>query len=152
MNAKFVVQDRWEIAVVGIHRDKTLYFYSQALTAFGTWATFMVRIRNLQSGTDYYGRNYGWIATTNAGQVFKRDQRFSADFSAAYMYCGCGTIWSDIQPGTETVMVVAFDVPETTQSLKLRSVTWLGEIRAEQPFVEFAVPDFDKVPAYKPNN
>ena len=54
--------------------------------------------------------------------------------------------------GAETVIVVSFDVPETTKAIKLRSVTWLGEIRTEKPFVEFSVPDFDKVPAYKPNN
>ena len=138
------------MTLVGIHRDKTLYFYSSAKTAFGVYATFLMKIRNKQTGTDYIGHEVSWAVLDDSGKATTYKNLSAPDEYAAYMFCGCATFFSDVQPGAETVAVLVMDVSETAKELRLIPyATVQGNAIAVAP--GFIVHDFDKVPAYKPN-
>jgi hypothetical protein len=147
MNTKATLENgAWELTVVGVHRDKTLYFYGSAKVAFGIWATVMVKTKNLQSGTDYLERNLSWyVAAIPSAKIVRHDPLAPDDY-AAYMFCGCSTSFTDINPGSEHVVVMVFDVPEDTTELRIVSAS-------DQPLQPvFGITNFDQVPKYTPNN
>ena len=63
------------------------------------------------------------------------------------MYGGYDSIYHDINPGEERVIVVTFDVPEDTKSLLIAPASSFSNPWTEPRFL---VANFDQVPAYKP--
>lgn len=138
--------DKWDITYVGEFRDKTIFFYDNGKTAFGTWATVEFRIRNLQSGSTSLGDDFSFVAIDQDGKVYDYD--ISATGNARWQYCGCSTLFSEVDPGAETVIVLTFDVPETTTSLTI--VPTDGSFSDKQlPAPHFQISNFDQVPAFK---
>ena len=141
------IQGKWQITYVGEFRDKTVYLYDSGKTAFGIWATIQLRIKNLQSGTDHISKNFGFIAADQSGKTYEDD--LSASHQAAWQYCGCDTIYEDLAPGQETVIVITFDVPENTQTLTIVPTTDIfNSTVLATP--RFTLANFNQVPAWKP--
>jgi hypothetical protein len=139
------LSDKWDITYVGEFRDKTVYFYDTGKTAFGMWATVEFRIRNLQSGSTSIGDGYGFVAIDQDGKTYTYD--IEATQNARWQYCGCSTLFTEVGPGEETVIVITFDVPETTKTLTL--VPTDGAFSQKLlPAPRFAINNFDQVPAY----
>jgi hypothetical protein len=145
-NATATLQGKWQITYVGEFRDKAIYFYDTSKVAFGVWATVQFRVKNLQSGTDHLGATAGFVAIDPAGNVI---EEAGVSGRAAWMYCGCDTVFSDINPGQEKVIVVTFDVPDGTTSLTIALTT---SAFSSTPLREprWQVANFDRVPAFKP--
>ncbi len=141
------LQGKWEITYVGEFRDKTVFFYDNAKTAFGTWATIQFRIKNIQSGSTSIGSDYSFVAMGQDGKSY--DENFGATLYTAWQYCGCDTHVDEIGPGQETVIVMTFDVPETTQTLTFAPTS---ELFSSTPLAapRFLISTFNQVPAWKP--
>lgn len=145
-NTAATLQGKWQITYVGEFRDKTIYLYDSGKVAFGVWATVQFRVKNLQSGTDYLGATAGFVAIDPVGNVI---QEAGVSGRAAWMYCGCDTLFTDINPGQENVIVVTFDVPEGTKSLTIAPTTSaFSSTTLREP--RWQVANFDQVPAFKP--
>lgn len=150
MNVKGALGSHWDVTLVGIHRDKTLYYYSSARAAFGVYATFLMRIKNKQTGTDYIGHEVSWAVLDETGTVSIYKPLTAPDEYGAYMFCGCATFYSYVQPGTETVAALVMDVPIGVKELRLIPyVTVQGNVIAVEP--AFVIHNFDQVPVWKPN-
>jgi hypothetical protein len=150
MDTKTTLQGKWELTLVSIHRDKTVYFYSDSKVAFGVWASFLFRAKNLQSGTDRFTNQYYWGILAD-GQLVKYDALESPDDYAAYMYCGCSSAFETFNPGIEGVFVVTADVPESTKQLQFVVLSRSGG-QFQRTGITFQVDGFDKVPAFKPTH
>ncbi len=123
------------------------YFASLNKTAMGVWATAQFRVRNLQAGSDSFGAHHDMVAIGENGEIFKDD--LNATINAAWQYCGCETINKKLNPGEETVFVVAFDVPEAMTKLVIAPTV---DLFSTKPIASprFLVDNFDQIPAWKP--
>lgn len=138
--------DKWDITYVGEFRDKVVFFYDTGKSAFGVWATVEFRIRNLQAGSISLGDDFGFVAVDQDGKVYEDD--FSATTNARWQYCGCSTLFSELAPGQETVIVITYDVPETTKTLTI--VPTEGAFSSKQLAApRFVINNFDQVPPFK---
>ena len=137
------LQGKWQIAYVGEFRDKTVYLYDNAKTAFGVWASVQFRVKNLQGGSDYIGRDFDFVAFDGS----KLYSESGASSYAQWQYGGYDSEYTELGPGQETVIVATFDVPEATKSLTIVLRQGYGTLLSSP---RFAVSNFDQVPAWKP--
>jgi hypothetical protein len=138
-----VLMNKWQVTLISTRRDKTIYGYFDSETAFGTWATLMFRVKNLQGGSDYIAKSFGaWFAAD--GKRVPYETLNTIEDKAQYYYSCCDSAYTMLSPGQETVILYCFDVPENTQSLVFNFT--LSGI----PIVPmFAVPNFSQIPARK---
>ena len=147
-NATGNLQGKWEITYVGDFRDKTVFNYFGSLnkTAMGVWVSIQLRIKNIQPGTDYFGKTYDFAAIDQDGKLYEDDSQASSN--AAWQYCGCGDDYDNIAPGQGTVIVASFDVPESTKTLTVGFKSGLS--RSPLPSPRFVIRNVDQIPAWKP--
>ncbi len=108
--------DYWEAALISVRRDKTIWGASGPETAFGVWATFLFRVRNLQSGSDYLGKLYNFVVTADGTTVRYRIMN-TVETKAKWFYACCETAYALIGPGDERIVLISFDVPEASETL-----------------------------------
>jgi|GEM_PF-5962454 hypothetical protein len=137
----------WEISYVGELRDKTLFFFDAGKTAFGVWVTIEFRVRNLQTGTDNMGRTVDFAAVDQDGKLYLPS--FDGTQNARWEYCGCSTVYTDVDPGQGTVVVVTFDVPETTKTL---TIVPIEGTFSSKPIAGalWRIENVDAIPPFKP--
>ncbi len=140
------IADKWEVTYVGEFRDKIVHLFDTGKVAFGVWATIEFRVKNLQGGSATPSDDFGFVAVDQDGKAY--DDDFSATSNARWQYCGCSTFFTELAPGQETVIVVTYDVPETTRTLTLIPTEGVfSDRRRAAP--RYVVSDFDQVPAFK---
>lgn len=137
----------WDVAYVGELRDKTLFFYDEGKTAFGTWVTIEFRVKNNQTGTDNMSRTVKFAAVDQDQKIYLSD--FEGSQNARWEYCGCSTIYTDVNPGEETVVVVTFDVPEGTKTLTVLPYENAGRATPIAGAL-WRIENVDQIPAFKP--
>lgn len=147
-NAPANLENKFQVTYVGEFRDRILYAPSQAdwKQAQGTYATIQFRIKNLQTFSDSLARNYNLVAVTEDGQTISSDP--AAGANAVWLYCQCDTDQRMIPPGGQSVFVITYDVPVSTQSLMIvpaRAST--ADLLYGVP--RFSVVNFDKVRAWR---
>lgn len=139
---------KWEMTYVGDFRDKTVFSDSPDgnKTAAGVWVTAQFRLRNLQPASTYLGRDYRFTAIDQFGRTYEEDM--DATRNAGWQYCGCGDAYDDVPPGQDIVIVVTFDVPETTRTLTIA----LKQGWSNQPMAapSFQIVNVNQIPAWKP--
>ncbi len=147
-NALTNLEGKWEMVYVGDFRDKTVFNNAPDLseTAAGVWLTVQFRIRNLQPAASYLGRDYRFTAIDQNGRTYDEDS--DASRNAGWQYCGCSDAYDDVQPGQDTVIVVTFDVPESTKTLAIAlRQGWSSQLMTTP---RFQIANVDQIPAWKP--
>ncbi len=135
----------WILNYVGEFRDKTIYSPEGAKTAKGIWATVQFKVKNLQAGSAALGNSFEFVAVDENGKTYSESPDATA--YARWQYCGCEDITAVIAPNQENVLVVTFEVPDTTMALTIGLKTFSGDRILASP--RFQVPRFDLVPAWK---
>lgn len=135
--------DKWEITLVSVRRDKTIFGYFGAETAFGVWATVMFRTRNLQGGSDYIGKSFGiWLSAD--GKRAEHSILNTVEDKAQYFYACCESAFHMLGPGEETVVLYSVDVPENSKTLEINFT-----VASVPVYPRFLFQNFDQVPARK---
>jgi hypothetical protein len=146
-NALTNLEGKWEMVYVGDFRDKTVFNSSPDLNenAAGVWVTAQFRVRNLQPAVTYLGRDYRFTAIDQNGRIYEEDS--DATRNAGWQYCGCSDAYDDVQPGQETVIVVTFDVPESTKTLAIAfRQGWSSQL---MPSPRFQIVNVNQIPAWR---
>ncbi len=141
------LEGKWEITHVGDFRDKTVFNESPDLnkSAQGMWVTIQFRIRNLQTAVTYLGGDYRFAAFDQDGKPYEEDA--DASRNAGWQYGGCDDAYDNVQPGQETVVVITFDVPEATKTLKIAlKQGWSTVIISS---LSFQINEVDKIRPWK---
>jgi hypothetical protein len=143
-NAPANLENKFQVTYVGEFRDRIIFGPTQAdwKYAKGVYATIQFRIKNLQTFSDSFAQSYDLVAITADGQTIPSDPAVEAN--AVWLYCQCDNDRRSIPPGGESVFVITFDVPVSTQSLLI--VPTQGSSAAFQSsLTRFSVLNFDKV-------
>lgn len=143
------VLDRWQVTLLSVRRDKIVFGRFDNESAFGVWGTFIFRVHNLQSGSDYIGHSFGFEAIADGHPINYRIFNTVED-KAQYYYSCCDSGFTLVDPGGEKVILITFDVPEATHQLAFEFT--VGTILGNVPvtiYPEFLEPNFDQVPPRK---
>ncbi len=147
-NALTNLEGKWDMVYVGDFRDKTVFNESPDLNknALGVWVTIQFRVRNLQPAATYLGGDYRFTAIDQNGRSYDEDS--DASRNAGWQYCGCNDAYDDVAPDQETVIVVTFDVPESTKTLVIAlRQGWSSQLMATP---RFQIVNVDRIRAWKP--
>ncbi len=145
-NIATTLEGAWQLTYVGEFRDKTVFYPVGAKTAMGIWASIQFRIRNLLPGTARFTKDYDFVLIDENGKTYDDDPM--ATLYARWQYCGCDDAYRELAPGEEAVILVTFDVPESTRNLTVAIKKFLATKPLASP--RFQVVGFDQVPAWKP--
>lgn len=136
--------DRWEITLVSVRRDKTIWGpFGSAETAFGVWGTFVFRIKNLQTGSDYLHRSLSSQVRAD-GQKIDYHIMNTVEDKAKWFYSCCDSAYTLVAPNQEKVILISFDLPERTTT-----VEYSFTVSGIPIYPIFLVPSFDQIPARK---
>ena len=86
-NVPVIFDNKWEITVMGFRHADSLYWGSDRYQAFGTFVSFIVRIKNLQPGTDYYANRFTWWVDDGSGTPKRYGTSALPEEAAQYNYC-----------------------------------------------------------------
>ncbi len=136
----------WDVTLISVRRDKGVFFYDQGEIAFGVYASFLFRARNLQSGSDHIGRTLGFSVRADDGPPIYYELFNTYDYKARWFYSCCEDAFHKLGPGEENVFLVTFDVPENAKTLAFQFTEpnpFERNVRAIGP--AFVVPNFDQI-------
>lgn len=136
----------WDVTLVSLRRDKTVFFYDEGETAFGVYASFLFRVRNKQSGSDHIGNSLGFSVRADGGLPIYQELFNTYEYKARWFYSCCVDAFDKLGPGEENVVLITFDVPENAKTLTFQFTEpnpFEKTVRSIGP--EFVFPDFDKV-------
>jgi hypothetical protein len=140
----------WDVTLISVRRDKAVFFYDNGETAFGVYASFLFRARNLQSGSDHIGRTLDFNVRVDGGSPIYHKLFNTYEYKARWFYSCCVDPFANLAPGEENVVLIAFDVPEAAKNLDF-NFTPSNPFERAVPVIgpDFFVPNFDQIPPRK---
>ncbi|MGB8644021.1 MAG: DUF4352 domain-containing protein [Anaerolineae bacterium] len=118
-----VTLGHWTYHVLAAYKDKNVWFYDETKVANGLWAVVLIQVTNAGLGTDYLANTIDFGLYDQAVRTYDHDPAaFAPDEYARWEFCGCDTIYSDINPGESQGVIMVFDVPADTQTLTLMTI------------------------------
>lgn len=109
----------WRFKVSEVHKRKAVYFYSSSHIAMGHYLIVILDAVNEQSGTDTFDSNVDLRLVDSAG--YKYDDDWSGSSYAEWQYGGLSSIYTNVNPGNFVRIVLAFDLPDNTGDVYLKS-------------------------------
>lgn len=102
----------FEYKVTDVRRIKSVWWYDEEYFAQGEWLLVFVEVKNISSGTSYFGTTVPRLAyITEDGAMNKNavgDSTASSDASWMYQY---GRFYENLNPGEVLGLVEAYDIP-----------------------------------------
>ena len=117
----------WRFNVKEVHKRKAVYFYGDSYVAQGLFLIVIIDAVNLQSGTDYFGRNIkpyvvNYRPRGDEPRYVWRQSSTGTSY-AQWQYDGISSIYTNVNPGVFTRMAMAFDLPVETGRVLLSTET-----------------------------
>ncbi len=137
----------WEIQAERVQNEKAVYQYNSSKVAMGRYAIVFVLAKNLAPGTQSISSSLAPVLKDDKGRIYDYSDPLTTErmamLYAMWEFSVGKTVFSDINPGVETPLLMLWDVNEDVQSLTLLLTD--GRNR-----VEWDLGNFSDIPPYKP--
>jgi hypothetical protein len=137
----------WEIQAERTQNEKAVYQYDSSKVAMGRYAIVFILAKNLASGTQSINSSLAPMLRDDKGRIYDFSDPLTTErwamIYAMWEFSVGKSVFSDINPGVETPLLMLWDVKEDVQSLTL--IMTDGNNR-----FEWDLGDFANIPPYKP--
>lgn len=137
----------WEIQAERVQNEKAVYQYNSSKVAMGRYAIVFVLAKNLAPGTQRISSSLAPVLLDDKGRFYDYSDPLTTERSAmiyaTWEFSVGKTVFSDVNPGEETPLLMLWDVKEDVQSLTLILTDGLN-------IVEWDLGNFSDIPPYQP--
>ena len=137
----------WEIQAERVQNEKAVYQYGDSKVAMGRYAIVFVLAKNLAPGTQSISSSLAPALRDDKGRIYDYSDPLTterwANIYATWEFSVGKTVFSDINPGVETPLLMLWDVKEDVQSLTLILTDGINKI-------EWDLGNFSNIPPYQP--